>query len=69
VIARSLVVPLLRKWPFLNRCTAAFLKRVPLGWLREEFYFPKRKFVPGRKWGGKAVHQQSSVFILCLFNT
>jgi len=33
-----------------------------LGSLREEFFIPRRKFVSGRNWGGKAVHEKASSF-------
>jgi len=39
------------------------LKRVRLGSPREEFLIPRRKFVPGRNWGGKAVDKKTS----CLY--
>jgi len=46
------------------------LKREPLGSLREEFLIPKRKFVPGRNWGGKAVHEKNLLLpYISLFNT
>jgi len=34
------------------------LKRLPLGSLREEFLISRKKFVPGRNWGGKAVDEK-----------
>jgi len=39
-------------------------------WLTtKEFLTPGRKFVRGRNWGGKAVDEKPSVFIIRLFNT
>jgi len=42
------------------------LKRLPLCSLREEFLFPKGKFVPGRNWGEKEDEENLTyLFIVC----
>jgi len=40
------------------------LKREPLGSLKEEFLIPRRKFVPGKNWGGKAVDEKNLFLLL-----
>jgi len=49
-------------------CYSVVLKGEPLGSLRVEFLIPRRKSVPGRNWGGKAVGEKPQVFIISLFN-
>ena len=39
-------------------------KREPLGSLREECLIPRRKFVPGGNWGGKAVNEKIKILLL-----
>jgi len=39
------------------------LKRVTRDSLSEEFLIPGRKFVPGRNWGGKSVHEKNLLFL------
>ena len=45
------------------------LKRESLGSLREEFFIPGRKFVPGRNWGGKAVEKSLMYLFLLVYST
>ena len=53
----------------LEASKAVVLKLVSLGSLKKEILIPWRKFVLGRNWGGKAVDEETSIFIICLFNT
>ena len=45
------------------------LKWKPLGSLREEFWIPGRKFVPGRNWGGKAAKINPSFLFILVYST
>jgi len=42
---------------------------VPLGSLREEFFIPGRKFVPGKKWGAKSEDEKAIKFDYLFINT